>query len=568
MIEWDQISDVVVVGSGGGGLCGALVARTHGLEALVVEKTSFVGGSTAMSGGSVWLPNNPVMHAAGVPDSRADALTYLDAAIGEAGPASSPSRRQAFVDNAPRLVTFLQELGVPFSRGEGYADYHSELPGGNERGRTIEVPVFDRRRLGPWAAKLRPGMTATLGLVATTPELTSVLYYNRGARGFLTGARVVARTLAGRWRGQELVSNGGALVGWLLERALALETQIWTDAPFQGFILEDGAVVGVTVARGGQTRRIGARRGVLLAAGGFSANADMRMRHGGTQATSADWSLSNPGDTGEVLEAGMALGAATGLLDEAVWTPMPRLPDGGRPAYPPRQVTSFSRMRWRPGTIMVDAAGRRYANESMSYMELGQLMFAHDRETRSVPSWLVFDDACRRRSLFGVLPGRLPEQWVRDGFVIRGQTLAEVAKQCGVDPAGLEATVRRFNELARTGVDTDFHRGRAAADRFWGDPSYRPNGCLAPLERPPFYAVAMYPCDVGTCGGLITDEHARVLRKDGQPIAGLYATGNTTASVTGRHYLGGGGSIGPSCTFGFVAANHIVEGAAGTEVWV
>jgi 3-oxosteroid 1-dehydrogenase len=405
-------------------------------------------------------------------------------------------------------------------------------------------------------------MTAGLGIVATTPELTAMLYYNRSVRGLFVSARVLVRTLAGKVRGQALVSNGGALTGRLLERVVDLGAEIWLEAPLQELIVEHGEVVGAIVRRGGKERRVAARHGVLLAAGGFSRNDEMRKRYGGQQATSAEWSVAGPGDTGEVLQAAMAIGAATDLLDEAVWIPMPRRPDGSLPAYPSRRMLSFSRFRWRPGTIMVDAAGRRFANESMSYMELGQLMFARDRQVRSVPSWLIFDDSCRRRSLFGVLPGRLPEQWIRDGFILRAGTLAELATQCGVDPAGLEATVQRFNGFARTGVDTDFHRGESAADRFAADPSIRPNSCLAPLDRSPFYAVAMYPCDVGTSGGLLTDGHARVLGQDGRPIPGLYAAGNITASVMGRRYLGAGGNIGPACTFGFVAMQHLASRAS------
>ena len=562
MTEWGFLTDTLIVGSGGGALCAALVARSHGLDALVVEKTEYVGGSTAMSGGGVWIPNNPVMRSAGVPDSAADALTYFDAVVGDVGPASSEERRQAYVDSAPRMVSFLQDLGVPFSRGDGYADYYSEAAGGSERGRTIEVHAFDLHKLGPWQRKLRPGMTASLGIVATTPELTAMLYYNRSVKGLLVSARVLARTFAGKVRGQALVSNGGALTGRLLELVVDRGAQIWTESSLKDLIVDGGVVVGAIVEQGGRQRRVGARYGVLLAAGGFSRNDAMRKRYGGEQAHSAAWSIAGPGDTGEVLQTAVAHGAATDLLDEAVWIPTPRQADGSLPTYPARRMLSFSRFRWRPGTIMVDAAGERFANESMSYMELGQLMFARDRKVRSVPSWLVFDDACRRRSLFGVLPGRLPARWIRDGFIVRADTLAELATRCGVDPVGLEATVQRFNGFARTGVDADFHRGESAADRFAADPSIRPNSCLAPLDQPPFYAVAMYPCDVGTSGGLLTDGHARVLGTDGRPIPGLYAAGNITASVIGRRYLGAGGNIGPACTFGFVAMEHIASQAA------
>jgi 3-oxosteroid 1-dehydrogenase len=553
----------VIVGSGGGALCGALAARQGGLEVLVVEKTESVGGSTAMSGGGVWIPNNPVMRAAGAADSEAEALAYFDAIVGDVGPASSSARRQSYVQNAPRLVAFLQELGVPFRYADGYADYYCDSPGGKERGRTIEAFPFDTHRLGPWERRLRPGMSAGLGLVGFGTELTAMSYYNRSVAGLLTSARVLARTLAGRLRGRALTANGAALVGRLLLLALEQGAQIWTEAPLQDLIVEDGTVVGAVVQRGGRDLRVAARRGVLLAAGGFSRNGEMRARMGGDQAHSADWSLANPGDTGEVLQMAMKLGAATDLLDEAIWLPMPLLPDGSPPRYPSRQLSAFSRARWRPGSIMVDATGRRFADEAMAYMELGQRMFTRNREARAIPSWLIFDDAFRRRCLFGVVPGRLPEQWVRDGFVTRGPTLEEVAARCGIDPPALSQTVQQFNQYARTGTDADFHRGESAYDRFMGDPSHLPNNCLAPLDRPPFYAVAIYPCDVGTCGGLLTDELARVLAESGQPIPGLYATGNITASIMGRHYLGAGASIGPTCTFGYVAMQHLAGLDAG-----
>jgi 3-oxosteroid 1-dehydrogenase len=559
MADWDYTTDAVIVGSGGGALCGALVARGRGLDVLVVEKTEFVGGSTAMSGGGVWIPNNPVMRAAGAADSEAEALTYFDAIVGDVGPASSLARRRAYVEQGPRLVAFLQELGVPFRYADGYADYYCDSPGGKERGRTIEASSFDTHRLGPWQGRLRPGMSAGLGLIGFGTELTAMSYYNRSLKGLLISARVLARTLNGRRRGQALTANGAALVGRLLLLALEQGAQVWTEAPLQDLVVEDGAVVGVVVARQGRDVRIAARRGVLLAAGGFSRNPEMRARLGGEQANSADWSLANPGDTGEVLQMAIKLGAATDLLDEAIWLPMPMMPDGTPPRYPSRQLSAFSRARWRPGSLMVDASGRRFADEAMAYMELGQRMFARDRQVQTIPSWLVFDDAFRRRCLFGVVPGRLPEQWVRDGFVRRGETLDEIAAQCGIDSDGLAHTVRQFNGYARRGVDVDFHRGESAYDRFMGDPGHGPNNCLAPLDRPPFYAVAIFPCDVGTCGGLLTDEHARVLTEAGQPIPRLYATGNLTASLMGRHYLGAGASIGPTCTFGYVAMQHLAE---------
>ncbi len=562
MAGWDLVTDAVVVGSGGGGLCAAVTARARGLDVLVVEKTDLVGGSTAMSGGAVWIPNNPLMEG----DSDEQALEYLDAVLGDAGPASSPARRRAYVHNGRRMVAFLQGQGVPFRWADGYADYYCDAPGGSRRGRTIEALPFDTAQLGSWADRLRQGMTASVGLVGFGTELTAMSYYNHSLTGALTGARVVARTVAGRLAGRRLVANGTALVARLLHRALQTGAAVWTDAPVRDLVMEGGTVVGVVVQRAGRSVRVGARHGVVLAAGGFSRSETMRARYGGAQATTAKWSRANPGDTGEVVELATRLGAATGLMDEAIWLPMPCLPDGSPPPYPARQLATVAfRARWRPGTIIVDATGQRYVNEALAYMELGQLMFARDRQVRTVPSWIVFDDRFRRRCLFGVLPGRLPEQWVRDGFVKRGRELGELAGQCGIDPAGLEAAVKRFNGFAHSGEDRDFHRGASAYDRFMGDPGNRPNPCLAPLERSPFYAIALYPTDVGTCGGVLTDEHARVVDTARKPIAGLYATGNSTASVMGRCYPGAGASVGPTCTFGFVAMNHIADARKGAD---
>ena len=308
----------------------------------MVEKTEFIGGSTAMSGGGVWIPNNPLMRSYGIADSEDDALAHFEAVVGDIGLASSPERRRAFVANGPRLVEFLQQRGVPFRYADGYSDYYPDAPGGKEHGRTIEAYPFDAHELGPWEKKLRPGMSTGLGLVGFGTELTAISYYNRSARCFATGARVLGRTLAGRARARAMVANGGALVGRLLRSALEQGTEIWTESPIEELIVQDGAVVGAVILRRGKALRVAARLGVLLAAGGFSRNSEMRDRYGGGQARSAKWSISNPGDTGEVLEMAMSVGGATGLLDEAFWLPMPCMADGSLPRYPSRQVSAFS----------------------------------------------------------------------------------------------------------------------------------------------------------------------------------------------------------------------------------
>jgi 3-oxosteroid 1-dehydrogenase len=550
-------TDVVIVGSGGGALCAALVARSHGLEVLVVEKADVIGGSTAMSGGGIWIPNNPLMAREGIPDTDEDALAYFESVVGDVGPASSIERRRAYVANGTKMVSFLEDLGMRFRRTEGWCDYYSSNPGAHVRSRGVEAVPFDLNLLGSWAQKVRPGMTAGLGFVASSTEFLWMSSYNRSLKGFITSARVAVRTAMGKARRANLVANGTALIAWLLELALNRGVTIWTEASLDDLVVKDGCVTGAIVRRGDVVMKVTARRAVLLAAGGFSRNGKMRMQYGNGHATDGSWSRANPGDTGEVLQTAMAHGAATALLDEAIWNPAPMMPDGSLPPFPGTSMAALtSRTRYRPGTIMVDASGSRFVNESSSYVELGQRMFQRNLTVGAIPTWLIFDERFRRRNLFGRVPSVIPEKWIEAGFVLRDQSLAGLARQCGIDGEGLEATVARFNVQAGRGVDDDFHRGETAYERFFGDPLIGPNNCLAPVAAPPFYALAYFPTDVGTTGGVLTDEHGRVLDGSGQPIGGLYATGNIAATVMGRAYLGAGASIGHTMTYGYIAMNH------------
>jgi 3-oxosteroid 1-dehydrogenase len=553
-------TDVVIVGSGGGALCAAITARSHGLDVLVVEKADVLGGSTAMSGGGIWIPDNPLMAREGIPDSEEDALAYFESVVGDVGLASSLERRRAYVANGTKMVAFFESLGMRFRRTEGWCDYYSSNPGAHVRSRGVEAVPFDLNRLGSWAQRVRPGMTAGLGFVASSTEFLWMSSYNRSVKGFLTSARVAARTAGGRARRAHLVANGTALIAWLLALALERDVTIWTEASLEDLVVRDGRVVGAMVRRGDGITEVTARQAVLLAAGGFSRNGKMRMQFGNAQATDGSWSRANPGDTGEVLQIAMSHGAATALLDEAIWNPAPMMPDGSPPPFPGTSMAALtSRTRYRPGTIMVDASGSRFVNESSSYVELGQRMFQRNMTVRAIPTWLIFDERFRRRNLFGRVPSVLPEKWIDAAFVLRDQTLKGLARQCGIDGEGLEATVARFNVQAGRGVDDDFHRGETAYERFFGDALLGPNNCLAPVTVPPFYALAYFPTDVGTTGGVLTDEHGCVLDGSGEPIGGLYATGNVSATVMGRAYLGAGASIGHTMTFGYIAMNHVAQ---------
>ncbi|KAA9159585.1 FAD-binding protein [Amycolatopsis acidicola] len=546
MPEWDSVYDFVSVGSGGGGLVGALRAADAGFSALVLEKQALVGGSTAMSGGMVWLPVNPLLRAG--EDSYEDGMAYFEEVVGDSGPGSSRERRHAYLTDGPRMITFLQGAGMRFKRCDGYPDYYDNRKGGKAAGRSIEGLPYDGRRLGEWRHKLQPGLAASIGFPAMTEEIPAMMHFNRSLGSLRVAGRIALRGLVSKIRRKPLLTNGSSLVGQLVERAVERRVPIWLETTVDDLVVEDGKVTGVRITRDGVAKNIQARKGVLLAAGGFAHNEKMRREHGGEQRTTGEWSMSNPGDTGEVLATAMALGARTDLLDEAWWLPNPSSYFG---------MSALNSARQRAHTIYVDEAGKRFCNEANSYVEVGKAMFARDKTARAVPCWLVFDDNYRRKYTHSQTSvGRLPKEWLASGKIKKGATPAELAAACGIDPAGLVSTVESFNVHAAKGEDPEFGRGESAYNRHLGDPGNKPNPALGPLDRAPFYALRIYPSDVGTCGGLVTDEHARVLGEAGEPVPGLYATGNITSTVMGRTYLGAGGSIGNTMVFGFVAAEH------------
>ena len=544
MTTWDQSADIVIIGSGGGGLVAAMAAIDRGLTPIVLEKQPLLGGSTAMSGGVIWMPNNPLMGAGGVADSHADGMAYLDDVVGDGGPGSSFERREAFLTAGSEMITFLQAKGIRLVRCAGYSDYYPDHKGGNAEGRSIEGIPYDARELGEWHDRIMPGMAKAFGLAVMTNEIRSVQYYNRAPKALAVAGRVWLRTMGARLRGQDLLTNGASLIAQMVKALLGDHATLWTGTAMKEIVTEDGRVVGVRAVRDGAEFLIQAHRGVLLSAGGFSRNAEMRRRYSGEQPNEAQWSVANPGDTGEVLEAAIGLGAATDLLDEAWWLPSTVAGLGS---------STLGLARQRPGAIFVNGSGVRFCNESNSYVEVGKAMYAND----GVPCWLIFDDAYRRRyAAARSLPGRLPKEWIDQGLIRKAETIEALATHIGVDSGALAETLRRFNGNAAKGVDPDFGRGRSAYNRCLGDPGYKPNPALGPIEKPPFYATEIYPGDVGTCGGLVTDEHARVLDERGTPIPGLYATGNITATVMGRTYPGAGASIANTMVFGFVAARH------------
>jgi 3-oxosteroid 1-dehydrogenase len=556
MADWDTSVDLLIVGSGGGGMVAALATLDAGLEPLIVEKQALVGGSTGLSGGMVWLPNNPLMRRDGIPDSHGDGLAYLADVVGDIGAPSSPARREVFLTAGSEMLTFLLRKGIRLIRCPGWSDYYPNHKGGNAAGRGVEGIPFDAAELGSWGGAVQPSMAKNFGFVVLTNELRSVQYFNRAPHAFAVALRVFARTWAARIRRREVLTNGASLIAQMLKALISLgdgEPPLWTNAAMEDLIVEDGRVVGARVKRDGSTLSIEARRGVLLAAGGFGHNADMRRRYSGDQPNEGKWSIANPGDTGEVLQTAMRLGAKTDLLDEAWWLPSVFIADGGDAAK------ALGSGRQRPGAIYVDSTGRRFCNESNSYVEVGKAMYAN----KAVPCWMVFDEGYVSRYVSGANPlkkRRIPEELIERGAVIRGEEISDLARQIDVPADELEHTIARFNEFAAKGLDPDFGRGQSAYNDCLGDPGYRPNAAVGPLERAPYYATRVLPADVGTCGGVITNEHAQVLDEGDRVIDGLYATGNTTATVMGRTYPGAGASIANTMVFGYVAARHAAGG--------
>ena len=553
MNEFDENFDFVVVGSGAGSMCAALYLRAQGKSVLILEKTELVGGTTARSGGVMWIPNNPFMRRDGVEDSYELSASYLDSLTGgqRDAPAATAARRHTFLTEAPQMVDFLLSQGIRLDRVSYWPDYYEELPGGLAAGRTVVAEIFNINELGPWKKKLRSGF---LNLPATLEEALALPDFKRSwkSRGLML--KVIGRSIAALLTRKRWVSAGAALQGRMLQAALNAGVDIRTEAPVRELIAGEGAVKGVLTAKNGHPWRVGAQLGVLVNAGGFSHN--QRMRDQYQPGTWSAWSNASPGDTGEMIEEMMRHGAAVAQMEEMVGYQTTLAPGKEDDDIKP----SAQRMTAAPHAILVDQSGVRYMNEGGSYMAYCKGMLERNQTVPAVPSWAVFDSQyLSTYMLAGTMPGsKKPKRWFDEGYLNKGDTIAELARGISMDPQALENTIARFNGFVANNRDDDFHRGERAYDRWLGDPFHRPSETLGAIEQGPFYAVPVVPGDVGTFGGVVTDEYARVLREDGSVIAGLYATGISTASVMGRFYPGAGCSIGPAFVWGYVAARNAV----------
>lgn len=541
--NWDYEVDFLVAGTGAAGLSAAITAKVNGLDTLLVESEDRWGGTTCISGGGLWMPNNPLMYRDGDQDSIEEALAYMEATIGDEGPHTSRERKLAFLTAIPNFVEMMEELGVEWVRAKDYPDYYPDLPGG-KIGRSIEVKPFNVRKLKGFQKKSRidqgiPAPVKTddvwlLGRAWSTPD------------GFWRGTRFVFRTLKGLVLGRREYGMGPALACTLMYIALKHDIPVWLKSPITKVIIEDGRVIGAIVNKEGKDVYIRTLRGIMLGAGGFARNKEWRKKYQGIEG----WTAAPEGQMGTGIQVGIDAGGDIAMMDDAWW--------GAGVKLGPDKNTFVLGERSFPYSIVVDQKGNRYLNESESYVDFGHHMLEHNKKAPAIPSWLITEKRHSKRYL-NTFTLTARKQLIKNGDFVIADTLEELADKIGLDKETFLSTVERFNEFARTGVDRDYQRGRTKYDRYYGDPTVKPNPNLGPLEKGPFHAFKIYPGDLGTKGGLITDEHARVLRKDGSVIEGLYAAGNNTASVMGRTYPGPGSTIGPASIFGYLGALHAAQ---------
>jgi 3-oxosteroid 1-dehydrogenase len=561
--EFDKTVDVLVVGSGGGGMTAALTADAAGLDTLVVEKSAHFGGSTALSGGGIWVPGAPSQRKEGYVPDPDGVFEYLQT-ITEG--LVSDARLRQYVESAPAMMEFLERRSrwLEFVWKPGYADYYPELAGGSELGSTINVPAIDLRKLGDEEQNLlQPLALAPKGIWFAPKDLRLFYQVRQNWRGKAVLVKLIWRMFRARVFGDRMAAIGQSLAARLRLAMKEHDVALWLDSPMTELITDvDGTVVGAVVEHDGTQQRIGARGGVILATGGFDHDIQWRRQH--LPVLEKDWSFGNPASMGDGIRAGEKAGGSTDLLDEAWWFPAMCWPDG--------RLQFMLNERMMPAQFVVNGNGERFINEAAPYMDFAHAMIkGQESGVAHIPCWLITDiRSFHRYVVGGHLPipkvpfapvptgAKVPKAWLESGIVKEASSFEQLAEAIGVPPAQLRETADRFNELARKGHDDDFNRGDSKYDNYYGDPTLS-NPNLHPLGKPPYYAFQIILGDLGTSGGLRTDECARVLRTDDSTVKGLYAVGNTSAAVMGRSYAGAGATLGPAMTFGYVAAKHIED---------
>ena len=542
--------DVLVVGSGAGALTAAITAHDNGGNVLVVEKSDMYGGTSATSGGGIWIPCNHLMEEHGETDTPEAALEYLKACVGDK---VSDSRLVSYVKNAPKMLKDLEDTSDVKFVSTPYADYLTEKPGSKDGWRTLDPLPMSATKLGKEFLNMRPPHPQTIfgGFTITVNEAKKIITRSKGWKWIMAKLMISYRLdipMRMKSKRHRRLCLGNALVGRCLTSVFKREIPIWRSTSLKSLVEKNGKVTGAIVTKNGEDILITTKRGVILAAGGFEHNSDMRKANL-PGPTDTSWSATPGQNTGDAHVAAEAVGANLTLMDAAWWGPSVRLPrdDRSRILFAERAL---------PGIYIVNENGKRYLNEAASYDEVGRQLQAHPKT-----SWVIFDRRAREKYGIGPLyPTAVhpDSKWNSSikAIVKKSDTIEGLASLMGVDETGLMDTVEKVAKYSKTGVDEDFGSGSTSYDKYYGDPSVSPNPCLAPLSKAPFYAFPVYPGDIGTKGGVDVDINAQALNKKGRPILGLYATGNTASSVMGYTYPGAGSTIGPAMTFGYVAAKH------------
>ena len=559
--EWDETHDVVVVGSGAGGLGTALTAAIKGLDVLVLEKDTVFGGTTALSGGVLWVPGNGKFPEGEVPAGR-DAELYLRH---EAGNAFDQARVRAFLEAGPRMVAFMEResSAVRFMPAHGFSDYHPDAPGSVSTGRSISPMPYNSAELGKEARRLRPPLAeiTLLGMMLNASDDVKHLFNaTKSLKSFWHVTKLISRY------GRDLVlhqratrlTNGNALIARLARSFFDRGGEIRTASPVEALVVsETGSILGVEVMHGSQQRRIRALQGVVLAAGGFPQDKQRRaalFRH--EAAGERHLSPAPVGNVGEGISLGESAGGIfnTAVAHPAAWIPVSRIPDKRRTRVFPHLID-----RYKPGVIMVNRHGRRFTNEANSYHDVGQAMQADTPVGEETFAWLIADHrAIRKYGLGFVKPAPfILRPYLSSGYLLAGRTPGELADKLGVESRAFAATISAYNEHAVAGEDPEFGRGTSSYNRYLGDPEHKPNPCVAPLANGPYYAIKVVLGDLGTFAGLATNARGEVLRSDGSAIPGLFAAGNDALSIMGGNYPGGGITLGPAMTFGFLIGEQL-----------
>jgi succinate dehydrogenase/fumarate reductase flavoprotein subunit len=558
--------DVLVIGTGASGMATAVTAASNGLEVLLVEKEPVFGGTTARSGGWLWIPGTHLAKEQGIHEPEGAAKDYLKH---EATTHFDEKRVDAFLLNGPKAIEFFTtNTPLRFDMPAVFPDYHAEAPGGLPGGRSMVTRPYDARELGPRIKQLAPPLpelTVFGMMLGSGPEIRHFMRALKSSRSFFYVAKRLSRHFVDvlmHGRGMSL-TNGNALAGRLAKAATDRNIPLWLSSPVAKLLVDGDAVTGALVHKEGKPVHVMARRGVVLACGGFPHDMERRkqlFRHAPTGRE--HFSPSPRGNTGDGLRMAQAVGAHVdgSIPHAAAWVPT---------SLTTRSDNSQGVMphfidRAKPGVIAVSPVGRRFTNEGNSYHDFVQGMVAACKGMPEVFAWLLCDHkALRNYGLGAVAPAPLPvSRHLKSGYLKAGRSIADLAAEIGIAPATLEHTVSEFNRHAAKGEDPEFSKGSKAYNRYQGDPTVVPNPCVAPIENGPFYAIKLVVGDIGTFAGLSTDERTRVLKADGTPIVGLYAVGNDAASIMGGNYPGAGITLGPALTFGFIAGNEVAKAQA------